>query len=616
MREFLFKNRSRISILRWSIWFCLLESLVLILLSLRFQNTSSGPLLAELFSVLMRVGHFGGWGLIGLVALGLVTCVYPRGWLIAVLGITLALLANIIVLIDSFVYALYRLHINTAILELLFGDAKGDIFVFDSIMYLQAGLYATALLIITMSLGYAALRFSSLERSRSVEKSLVALSIISAILQNGVYAWADAVSYTPITNQARLLPGYLPTTMRRAFRDFGIVPAEAAAFFEVKNGENNLLYPINKLNCTAPNDTPNIIFVVMDSWRFDTLSKEITPNIAKFVPQGLSFSDHWSGGSATRTGLFSLFYALPATYWHEFLSQRRGPVFIDELRKRDYALGIFGSARLTSPEFNRTIFVDLPDLRLISDGATTVERDLDINRDFLQFLYGLNADKRFFSLLFYDAPHSFAIPTDYPLKFTPSLESVNYLALTQDYNPLPFFNRYLNSIHFVDSLIGDVVAALSKKKLLDDTIIVFTGDHGQEFNENGLNYWGHNGNFTRYQVGVPLLIYWPGKEKAVFANRTSHFDVVPTLMQEVFQCSNKFEDYSVGKNLFEAKNPSFLLLANYGEHALVEDDRINILSTYGGVEIVDNRYRELPNATIKQSVIKSALEQQTRFFRR
>jgi membrane-anchored protein YejM (alkaline phosphatase superfamily) len=39
--------------------------------------------------------------------------------------------------------------------------------------------------------------------------------------------------------------------------------------------------------------------------------------------------------------------------------------------------------------------------------------------------------------------------------------------------------------------------------------VIVTSDHGEEFNDTGKNYWGHNGNFSPYQVAVPLLVRGP-----------------------------------------------------------------------------------------------------------
>ena len=45
---------------------------------------------------------------------------------------------------------------------------------------------------------------------------------------------------------------------------------------------------------------------------------------------------------------------------------------------------------------------------------------------------------------------------------------------------------YLTAIHYVDSLVGQVLADLDRRALADRTVVVVTSDHGMEFDENQL----------------------------------------------------------------------------------------------------------------------------------
>src|SRR5699024_3018392 len=141
---------------------------------------------------------------------------------------------------------------------------------------------------------------------------------------------------------------------------------------------------------------------------------------------------------------------------------------------------------------------------------------------------------------------------DAPMPFQPSWESVNFLTLDENTDPEPFFNLYKNSVHFVDSLVGKALDKLRAQGLMDDTRIVITGDHGQEFDDTGLGYWGHNGNYSRFQTKVPLVIHWPGKGSGRVEYFTSHFDIAPTLMKRVLGVDNAFDATSVGRDLFKA----------------------------------------------------------------
>lgn len=62
-------------------------------------------------------------------------------------------------------------------------------------------------------------------------------------------------------------------------------------------------------------------------------------------------------------------------------------------------------------------------------------------------------------------------------------------------------------MHFDDQQIAKVLAQLRQQHLLDNTIVILSSDHGQQFNENGLNCGGHSSNFTPYQTRKYRLLF-------------------------------------------------------------------------------------------------------------
>lgn len=66
---------------------------------------------------------------------------------------------------------------------------------------------------------------------------------------------------------------------------------------------------------------------------------------------------------------------------------------------------------------------------------------------------------------------------------------------------------YWGLVHRVDVLVGEVLAALDANGLTENTLIVYTSDHGDMQGEHGL-WWKHV--FYEESVKVPLIVNWPG----------------------------------------------------------------------------------------------------------
>ena len=610
----------RRELLRWCGWYFFANWVLVLAISTQYLGHLSIPNepLALTFTVLGFAGHFASLAFLPMLLMIPLTLVLPRRWLIVPVALSLGAALSLVIFLDTFIFDQYRFHINGMVVDMIFGGAVGEIYDVSAFMWTLFGLLGVAVIALHLGLGFGALKWMTINRGRWIGWA-IGLALAGAfVAENVMYAWASAVSYTPITRQARYLPGFQPTSARGVLAAVGVVATPGVLGAAVPQGESGLNYPVQPLTCSANGPQWNVLVIVVDSWRFDMLNERVTPHMAALAEESWRFDEHYSGGNESRTGIFSLFYGLPATYWHAMLQEKRGPVLVHELLKRGYEPAIYGSAKLNSPEFDRTVFAEVPNLRMQSEGTHPYNRDRNITAEFNAYLDRRSAGAPpFFGFLFYDTPHGlYETPPGYPNPFRPFMKRINYFARGEGMDPEPLVNKYRNSVHFVDSLVGEVLNRLRATGQLERTIVAITGDHGEEFNDNGRGYWGHSGNFSRYQTQVPLLIRWPGEAPGTFTHRTGHVDLAPTLMRDLLGCTTESAAYSTGRHLLDTAERDFLVISAYNRFSVVEDDRITVYYYAGLVETYDSGYQELTGISPDSQLALEAMERIGRYYAR
>ncbi len=217
------------------------------------------------------------------------------------------------------------------------------------------------------------------------------------------------------------------------------------------------------------------------------------------------------------------------------LAERRGPFLIQALARLGYAIDIASCTDLNFPEFRQTAFVDVPSAIHDTWGdAPRVDRDRLMTDRVVDFV-GASSEP-FFTFSFYDASHSSYI---YPPEYatfgpTSSDADVDFVALSHAASAdrlRPLFNRYRNSLGYVDAQIARVIAALAARGVLERTVVIITGDHGEEFGENG--FVTHNSAFDRWQVRPLMVAHVPGVAPGPIDRPTSHIDVPVTILSAI-----------------------------------------------------------------------------------
>ena len=400
---------------------------------------------------------------------------------------------------------------------------------------------------------------------------------------NGVHAYAVSQGVKSVTVLKERIPLYFPIRGNRLLAKFGLEPVVQDT---VKLGEvvGSFKYPLNTLTYGKGSGL-NVLILAIDSLRADVVDAKTMPNLTAFKQKALAFEDHYSGGNATRAGIFSLFYGLPPFYWDSALASNVPSAMVSGFQSAGYDVTAFTTATLLRPEFYATVFAGVPNLRMGSTKGNGVSaRDVESVDDFEKWLTTKDPNKKFLSFMFLDSAHALDFPADLDVPYKDYWETVDRLRLSPDFDPKPFLNRYKNSAYWQDVLIGRVLGILKKTGRLKDTIVIVTADHGEEFNDSKLNYWGHNGNFSKAQIKVPLVVYWPGMESQTVDYRTTAYDVSTTLMKRVLNVQNPTQDYSVGRDLFETTPRDVFYAGSYNEDAMVAGDDVLLVKISGAME--------------------------------
>jgi len=307
-------------------------------------------------------------------------------------------------------------------------------------------------------------------------------------------------------------------------------------------------------------------------------------------------------------GMFSLFYGLPPGYWASFSSLQRPTVLVEEMQRQNYQLGLFSSASMYRPVvLDRTAFANVPDLRMVTEPESDPawKRDQKLTREWFDWLDARDPQRPFFGFLFYDATMGRNYPPYHPVQIEPLSDEPQAIE----------FARYQSAVNFVDSLVGAVLDDLRTRNLLDHTVVLISADHGEEFGESGAKLEKHGSGYTRYQLVTPMVLAWPGRRAGVtYQHRTSHYDIVPTLMQDLLGCNNPASDYSIGRNLFDEQAWDWMLAGSYYNYAVLEPDQVTITFPNGLYEVRDWDYRLAADPKFRGDVLEGVSEQNARFY--
>lgn len=483
---------------------------------------------------------------------------------------------------DGIVYDLYAFHINGFVLNLIFTPG--------GIASLGAGRESlvSSLLMVCQIVGiqglFFCLRLPRLELRRRHAWAAGLAFVALFLVQGSLYGVSDLVNFGPVLDDSKAFPLFQRVRFRKLASRFGFEHSHREEFAITR--DRAMRYPLAEVPFAPVSPAPNIVMLVAESLRWDQLDSITMPNTWAFSQRARRFDNHYSSGNGTREGLFGLFYGLYGSYWESFMAAQRAPLLLDRLRALDYAFDVRTSATFTYPEFDRTLFAGLPiEVMHTADGALPPwQRDAGNTDELLAFLDTRPAGQPFFEFFFFEATHApYSFPEAEALYpgYGPALDYASLSRASLAENIAPIYIRYRNAAHWIDVQLGRIYAKLESEGLLEDTIVIVTGDHGEEFMEKGA--WGHNSSFVEEQTHVPFVMFLPHTLPATVSSPTSHLDVASTLLP-ILGARGEPATYTLGNSLLDTSVERNLVISDWHSVSIVTPElkyRIPYLNVSG-----------------------------------
>jgi arylsulfatase A-like enzyme len=144
------------------------------------------------------------------------------------------------------------------------------------------------------------------------------------------------------------------------------------------------------------------------------------------------------------------------------------------------------------------------------DGAGRIPAQ-SVSRRLLSWLERRPQQPYFAFLNFYDAHAPYSAPEPFWSRFLPG-ETRRAIPIRTarrgDPTEGPARKAYDAAISHLDSEIGALLDSMLQRGFLNNTLVVVTADHGEEFNEHAA--LGHGQTLHTQALRVPLLLFWPG----------------------------------------------------------------------------------------------------------
>lgn len=291
----------------------------------------------------------------------------------------------------------------------------------------------------------------------------------------------------------------------------------------------------------------NVLLITIDTLRPDRLSCYQssyleTPNIDSLAEKGLLFTHAFAHTTTTLPshtnillGVTPLFHGVHDN--NNFIVREEFLTLAEHLKNYGYATAAFVGAYVLDSRFGLYQGFDVYDdnyershRRKISTSERKAKDVLDNSLNWLR----IQRSPWFLWIHFYD-PHD---PYDPPEPFRSQYDK----------------NSYNGEVAYVDFILGRLLNYLKANNLFEQTLIIFTGDHGESLGQHEEATHG----FLAYNstLWIPLIVTCPGLTKSTVSQYVSHIDIFPTVCDILHI---EMPSFLQGLSLLPQKNKAKLL---------------------------------------------------------
>jgi|GEM_PF-4591001 len=289
----------------------------------------------------------------------------------------------------------------------------------------------------------------------------------------------------------------------------------------------------------------NIIYVIGDALNTGMLgcygsNLGLTPNIDSFSANALQLQDYFSSGVRTRLAVMPLFTGRYLSFLYApqvFLVSRgaddrfyaRKIISLPKiLEENGYTCAMISNNMFLIGATGVGIDIGFPE---IHDFSRHHYSSIDVTTEIVRWL-SENKNKKFFLYVHYDTTHPYE---------RPPLRNVAKSIFSKDPDRRLYYLKYKAQVSYVDDYFGKLMEAVDRMGLRENTIIVFSADHGKPVSVlhcqrlHGEQVLDSGAGFYDDEMRVPFIISYPAMPNAEhnrkIAGQVSSVDTMPFLLE-------------------------------------------------------------------------------------